>query len=58
MFSITSDGNRQAQAFRTGLNSLGRPVENLLVLTPTSVGKTTVVEATAEVLYGPAMHFS
>jgi replicative superfamily II helicase len=58
MFSISYDGNRQAQTFPTGLNSLGRLVENLLVFTPTSAGKTTVVEATAEVLYGPAMHFS
>jgi superfamily II DNA or RNA helicase len=50
---LASHRNRQAQAFRAGLNSLGRPVENLLVVGPTGAGKTRVVEATAEVLYGP-----
>jgi ATP-dependent Clp protease ATP-binding subunit ClpB len=40
------------QVFRAGLNSPGRPVGNLLFLGPTGAGKTRVVEATAEVLYG------
>ena len=35
-----------------GLNSPGRPVGNLLFLGPTGAGKTRVVEATAEVLFG------
>jgi ATP-dependent Clp protease ATP-binding subunit ClpB len=38
--------------FRAGLNSPGRPVGNLLFLGPTGAGKTRVVEATAEVLFG------
>jgi ATP-dependent Clp protease ATP-binding subunit ClpB len=40
------------QVFRAGLNSPGRPVGNLLFLGPTGSGKTRVVEATAEVLFG------
>src|SRR5271157_4639768 len=40
------------QVFRSGLNSPGRPVGNLLFLGPTGAGKTRVVEATAEVLFG------
>src|SRR3974390_1564321 len=40
------------QVFRAGLNSPGRPVGNLLFLGPTRAGKTRVVEATAEVLFG------
>jgi ATP-dependent Clp protease ATP-binding subunit ClpB len=40
------------QVFRAGLNSPGRPVGNLLFLGPTGAGKTRMVEATAEVLYG------
>ena len=40
------------QVFRAGLNSPGRPVGNLLFLGPTGAGKTRVVEATAEVLFG------
>jgi ATP-dependent Clp protease ATP-binding subunit ClpB len=40
------------QIFRAGLNSSGRPVGNLLFLGPTGAGKTRVVEATAEVLFG------
>jgi ATP-dependent Clp protease ATP-binding subunit ClpB len=40
------------QTFRAGLNSPGRPVGNLLLLGPTGAGKTRVVEATAEVLFG------
>jgi ATP-dependent Clp protease ATP-binding subunit ClpB len=40
------------QVFRSGLNSPGRPVGNLLFLGPTGAGKTRMVEATAEVLFG------
>jgi len=40
------------QVFRAGLNSPGRPVGNLLFLGPTGAGKTRVVEASAEVLFG------
>jgi ATP-dependent Clp protease ATP-binding subunit ClpB len=40
------------QVFRAGLNVLGRPVGNLLFLGPTGSGKTRIVEATAEVLFG------
>jgi ATP-dependent Clp protease ATP-binding subunit ClpB len=40
------------QVFCAGLNSPGRPVGNLLFLGPTGAGKTRVVEATAEVLFG------
>jgi ATP-dependent Clp protease ATP-binding subunit ClpA len=40
------------QVFRAGLNSPGRPVGNLLFLGPTGAGKTRIVEATAEVLFG------
>jgi ATP-dependent Clp protease ATP-binding subunit ClpB len=42
------------QVFRAGLNSPGRPLGNLLFLGPTGAGKTRMVEATAEVLYGDA----
>lgn len=40
------------QVFRAGLNSPGRPVGNLLFLGPTGVGKTRIVEASAEILFG------
>src|SRR5271156_2618828 len=40
------------QVFTAGLNSPGRPVGNLLFLGPTGAGKTRLVEATAEVLFG------
>src|SRR5258706_3125548 len=42
------------QVFRAGLNSPGRPVGNLLFLGPTGSGKTRVVEAMAEALFGDA----
>ena len=42
------------QVFRAGLNSPGRPVGNLLFLGPTGAGKTRVVEAGAEILFGDA----
>ena len=40
------------QVFRAGLNSPGRPVGNLLFLGPTGSGKTRMVEAAAEILFG------
>ncbi|GAC1626119.1 MAG: hypothetical protein PVS2B2_21220 [Candidatus Acidiferrum sp.] len=40
------------QVFRAGLNSPGRPVGNLLFLGPTGSGKTRLVEAAAEILFG------
>jgi ATP-dependent Clp protease ATP-binding subunit ClpB len=42
------------QVFRAGLNSPGRPVGNLLFLGPTGSGKTRLVEAAAEILFGDA----
>jgi len=42
------------QVFRAGLNSPGRPVGNLLFLGPTGSGKTHIVEAAAEILFGEA----
>ena len=40
------------QVFRAGMNSPGRPVGNLLFLGPTGSGKTRMVEAAAEILFG------
>src|SRR5207253_10329125 len=40
------------QVFRAGLNSPGRPAGSLLFLGPTGSGKTRVVEAAAEILFG------
>ncbi len=40
------------QVFKAGLSSAGRPVGNLLFLGPTGTGKTRVVEAAAEILFG------
>ena len=42
------------QVFTAGLNSPGRPVGNLLFLGPTGSGKTRIVEAAAEILFGDA----
>jgi len=42
------------QVFCAGLRSLGRPVGNLLFLGPTGSGKTRIVEAAAEILFGDA----
>ena len=42
------------QMFLAGLNAPGRPVGNLLFLGPTGSGKTRVVEAIAESLFGDA----
>ena len=40
------------QVFSAGLHSPGRPVGNLLFLGPTGSGKTRIVEAAAEILFG------
>ena len=40
------------QVFSAGLNAPGRPVANLLFLGPTGSGKTRIVEAAAEILFG------
>jgi len=40
------------QVFCTGLIASGRPIGNLLLLGPTGVGKTRIVEAAAEILFG------
>ena len=40
------------QVFRAGLSAPGRPLGNLLFLGPTGAGKTRVVEAAAEILFG------
>jgi len=40
------------QVFTAGLNPQGRPVGNLLFLGPTGSGKTRIVEAAAEILFG------
>ena len=40
------------QVFCVGLHSPGRPVGNLLFLGPTGAGKTRIVEAAAEILFG------
>ena len=40
------------QVFRAGLNPQGRPVGSLLFLGPTGSGKTRIVEAAAEILFG------
>src|ERR1700760_3295825 len=42
------------QMFMAGLNAPGRPLGNLLFLGPTGSGKTRVVEALAETLFGDA----
>src|SRR5467141_1829465 len=40
------------QMFSAGLNAPGRPVGSLLFLGPTGSGKTRIVEAAAEILFG------
>jgi ATP-dependent Clp protease ATP-binding subunit ClpB len=45
---------RIIQVWRAGLNSPGRTVGNLLFLGPTGSGKTRIVEAAAEILFGEA----
>src|SRR6267142_162030 len=44
----------RSPVFGAGLNSPGRPVGNLLLLGPTGSGKTRIVEAAAEILFGDA----
>ena len=43
---------RVYQVYRAGLSAPGRPLANLLLLGPTGSGKTRLVEAAAEVLFG------
>jgi ATP-dependent Clp protease ATP-binding subunit ClpB len=45
---------RVYQAYLAGLSAPGRPLANLLLLGPTGSGKTRLVEATAEALFGDA----
>lgn len=45
------------QLYESGLTTPGRPIGNLLFLGPTGSGKTRLVEATAEVLYGSDRSF-
>ncbi len=40
------------QMYATGMNAPGRPIGNMLFLGPTGSGKTRIVEAMAETLYG------
>ena len=40
------------QVFQAGMNSSNRPIGTMLFLGPTGAGKTRVVEATAETLFG------
>src|SRR5262245_36180458 len=42
------------QIYLAGMNSLNRPIGTMLFLGPTGSGKTRVVEAAAEVLFGDA----
>src|SRR6266700_1239413 len=44
--------SRVLQVYKSGLAAPGRPVVNLLLLGPTGSGKTRLVEATAEALFG------
>jgi ATP-dependent Clp protease ATP-binding subunit ClpB len=45
------------QVFKAGMASPGRPIANLLFLGPTGTGKTRVVEAAAEILFGDPKAF-
>ncbi|HKS94956.1 MAG TPA: AAA family ATPase [Terriglobia bacterium] len=45
---------RVFQVYQAGLSAPGRPLANLLLLGPTGSGKTRIVEAAAEVLFGDA----
>src|SRR5262245_27237395 len=45
------------QIYLAGMNMPGRPIGNLLFLGPTGSGKTRVVEASAEILFGSARAF-
>jgi ATP-dependent Clp protease ATP-binding subunit ClpB len=44
--------SRVFQTYKSGLSAPGRPIVNLLLLGPTGSGKTRLVEAAAEVLFG------
>jgi ATP-dependent Clp protease ATP-binding subunit ClpB len=44
--------SRVLQVYKSGLTEPGRPIVNLLLLGPTGSGKTRLVEAAAEVLFG------
>src|SRR6266704_906598 len=44
--------SRVLQVYKSGLSAPGRPIVNMLFLGPTGSGKTRVVEAAAEVLFG------
>jgi ATP-dependent Clp protease ATP-binding subunit ClpB len=46
--------SRVFQVYKSGLSAPGRPIVNLLLLGPTGSGKTRLVEAAAEVLFGDA----
>ena len=43
---------RALQVWRAGLSPKGRPIANLLMLGPTGVGKTHIVEVLAEMMFG------
>jgi ATP-dependent Clp protease ATP-binding subunit ClpA len=45
------------QTFLAGMATPGRPVSNLLLLGPTGSGKTRLVEAAAEILFGSSTAF-
>jgi ATP-dependent Clp protease ATP-binding subunit ClpA len=45
------------QTFLAGMATRGRPIANLLLLGPTGSGKTRIVEAAAEILFGSANAF-
>jgi ATP-dependent Clp protease ATP-binding subunit ClpB len=45
------------QIYMAGMNTPGRPIGNLLFLGPTGSGKTRVVEASAEILFGSPRAF-
>src|SRR3954449_10289636 len=45
------------QVYCAGMSSMGRPVGNLLFLGPTGSGKTRIVEAAAEILFGDPRSF-
>ena len=48
---------RVYQMIQAGMTMPGRPIANLLFLGPTGSGKTRVVEAAAEILYGDPRAF-
>jgi ATP-dependent Clp protease ATP-binding subunit ClpA len=45
------------QTFSAGMSTPGRPIANLLLLGPTGSGKTRIVEAAAEILFGSGSAF-